>query len=223
MAGRYEHMKYQQQQQDPFANLGKANTTPNPGDIPQPEYMQPEPDDGVHISNAAAALFNEEAVPSLKDRCRAEICPTCAEKAEAEDIRLRALAEMDNFKKRMQRERDEQIKYAAEPVLHDLLPVLDNLELAIRYAGKDEACRDLLTGVSMTHKILLDAVKQHGLVPVGGEGEAFNPDLHEAVAQEPRQDMPPGHITVLHQRGYTLKERLLRPAKVSVSVDSAGA
>lgn len=220
MAGKYEHMKYQQQQQDPFVNMSKAQASH--GDIPQPDYLQPETEESVHIPNAAASLLNEEGQASLKDRCREEICPSCAEKAEAEDIRLRALAEMDNFKKRMQRERDEHIKYAAEPVLQDLLPVLDNLELAIRYAGKDEACRDLLTGVAMTHKILLDVVKQHGLVPVGEEGDAFNPDLHEAVAQEPRPDMAPGHVTVLHQRGYTLKERLLRPAKVSVSVDPTG-
>lgn len=205
MLGKYEQqMKYQQQQ----AQFEKNRAA---------QEQQPAMDETESV--AAMLLDNEIPQPesSLLDRCRAEICPTCPQKTEAEDVRLRALAEMDNFKKRLQREKDEQMKYATEPVLYDLLPALDNLELAIRYAGKDEACRDLLTGVSMTHKLLMDAVKQHGLVPVGQEGEAFDPDRHEAVAQEERDDMPPGHITVMHQRGYMLKERLLRPAKVSVS------
>ena len=158
-----------------------------------------------------------EEPENLQARCEAEICPSCTVKAEADDIRLRALAEMENFKKRLQREKDEQVKYAAENVLADLLPVLDNLELAIQYGSKEAACRDLLTGVEMTRKIFLDVLKQHGLVPIGEEGEIFNPELHEAVARAPRADMEEGHIAQLHHRGYQLKERLLRPAKVSVS------
>lgn len=207
MPGKYEQqMKYQQQQAR--ADREKAFE----------QARTPQAED----STMASQLLEDQAIPtqeqdSLADRCKAEICPTCPVRAEAEDTRLRALAEMDNFKKRMQREKDEALKYAAEPVLADLLPALDNLELAIRYAGKDEASKDLLMGVVMTHKLLLDVVKQHGLVPVGEEGEAFSPDIHEAVAQEERNDMPPGHVTALHQHGYKLKERLLRPAKVSVS------
>ncbi len=154
---------------------------------------------------------------SLEDRCRAEVCPSCKVKLEADDIRLRALAEMENFKRRVQREKDEQVKYATEKVLGELLPVLDNLELAIRYGSKDAACSDLLTGVTMTQKIFLDVLRQHGLIPVGEEGEPFNPELHEALAQEVRDDMEEGCIATLHQRGYLLKERLLRPAKVVVS------
>lgn len=208
MLGKYEQqMKYQQQQ---------ARADRESADRQGTEKMQ-----GDEV-NVASQLLDEQAIPvheqdSLAERCRAEICPTCPVKAETDDTRLRALAEMDNFKKRMQREKDEALKYAAEPVLADLLPALDNLELAIRYAGKDEASKDLLMGVTMTHKLLLDVVKQHGLVPVGEEGEPFSPDIHEAVAQEERSDIPAGLVTALHQRGYMLKERLLRPAKVTVS------
>lgn len=205
MLGKYEQqMKYQQQQSRAERENAEASRR------------------NVDEANVASLLLDEQSAEaahqeSLAERCKQEVCPSCAVMAEAEDTRLRALAEMDNFKKRMQREKDEVLKYAAEPVLADILPALDNLELAIRYAGKDEACKDLLMGVVMTHKLLLDAVKQHGLVPVGEEGEAFNPEVHEAVSQEDRPDMPAGHITALHQRGYVLKERLLRPAKVSVN------
>ena len=72
-------------------------------------------------------------------------------------------------------------------------------------------------GLEMTHKLLLDALAAHGLEQVGQVGEAFNPEIHEAMTQEKREDMPPGHVSQLFQPGYRLRERLLRPAKVVVS------
>ena len=119
-------------------------------------------DQPISESEETASPVSEptpEEPENLQARCEAEICPSCTVKAEADDIRLRALAEMENFKKRLQREKDEQMKYAAENVLADLLPVLDNLELAIQYGSKEAACRDLLTGVEMTRKIFLDVLK----------------------------------------------------------------
>lgn len=124
---------------------------------------------------------------------------------------------MENFKKRLQRDHDEQMRYAAESVLSDLLPALDSLDLAIQYGSREAACKDLLTGVTMTRKLLLDSLKSHGFSPAGEEGRAVRPELHEAVSYEEREDMEPGMVSTLHQRGYRLKERLLRPAKVSVS------
>ncbi len=150
------------------------------------------------------------------DDCKALICPSCTVQKEAEEVRLRAMAEMENFKKRLQKEKDEQMAYAAESVLADLLPTLDNLDLAIQYGSKDEACKDTIMGVEMTKKLLLDAIKKHGLEPVGTPGEAFNPEFHEAIAQEEHQDVPAGHIINIMQKGYVLKGRLLRSAKVTV-------
>lgn len=153
----------------------------------------------------------------LRARCEETICPECRVMADAEDVRLRALAEMDNFRKRLLREKEEQLKYAAEEVLADLLPALDSLDLAVRYGTCNEACKDMATGVAMTRKLFWDALKQHGLVPVGEAGEPFDPEIHEAVSYEDREDIDEGLVSTLHQRGYRLKERLLRPAKVSVS------
>ena len=160
---------------------------------------------------AASAIPN-----NLEALCREHICPTCPTKAEADDARLRSLAEMENFKRRLQREQEEQIKYASESVLADLLPALDSLDLAIRYANADKDA-GLLQGVTMTRKLLLDALKPHGLVPVGEEGQPFDHELHEALGEEERGDMPALYIATLMQRGYKLKDRLLRPAKVIVS------
>lgn len=181
----------------------------------------------THAHDAAQSPLVEGEMPptdnaacdreTLVAACREQLCPVCAVQQDADDVRLRALAEMENFKKRVQRDKDEQVKYAAESVLADLIPVLDNLDLAIQYSSRDEACKDLLTGVVMTRKLFMDAMKTHGLVRVGEAGEAFDPEVHEAVAQEDRADMEPGMVATLHQQGYKLKDRLLRPAKVAVS------
>lgn len=159
---------------------------------------------------------NTEQCALNPEECKALICPDCTIHKEAEDIRIRALAEMENFKKRLQKEKDEQMAYVAEAVLADLLPTLDNLDLALQYGSKNEACKDTIMGVEMTKKLLLDAVKKHGLEPVGTVGEEFNPEFHEAIAQAEDPEIPAGHIISVLQKGYKLKNRLLRSAKVSV-------
>lgn len=159
---------------------------------------------------------NTETCALNPEDCKALICPACSVQKEADDTRIRALAEMENFKKRLQKEKDEQMTYVAESVLSDLLPTLDNLDLALQYGSKNEACKDMLMGVEMTKKLLLDAVKKHGLEPVGTVGEAFNPEFHEAIAQAEDPEIPAGHIISVMQKGYVLKGRLLRSAKVSV-------
>lgn len=156
------------------------------------------------LTDSAASA--ESAAESAEVRCRAELA----------EMRLRTAAEMDNFKKRLTREHEEQMRYAAEKVLGDLLPTLDNLDLALRYGSKSEACKDMLQGVAMTHKLLLDAVEKHGLRPVGEEGEEFDPNVHEAVGFEDRPDFAPNSVARVLQRGFTLGDRLLRPAKVMV-------
>ena len=168
-------------------------------------------------NSGEAAVEIELTDEELLALCKERVCVNCDPRAEAEDFRLRSLAEMENFKKRVAREQEEFRKYAAESVLADLPPILDNLDLALQHGQDNEACKNLLVGVDMTRKIFLDTLARHGLEPVGKEGEAFNPELHEAVGEEERSDMEPGTVSTLVQRGYLLKERLLRPAKVMVS------
>ena len=161
--------------------------------------------DSVQESDTAPA-DKAASGESLEERCKAELT----------EMRLRNAAEMDNFKKRLTREHEEQMRYAAEKVLGDLLPTLDNLDLALRYGSKTEACKDMLQGVAMTHKLLLDAVEKHGLKPLGEEGEEFDPNVHEAVGFEDRPDFAPNSVARVLQRGFKLGDRLLRPAKVMV-------
>jgi molecular chaperone GrpE len=163
----------------------------------------------------------EEAHPPVPENldmlCRRHICPSCAVQAEAEDVRLRAVAELENVKKRLRREQEESVRFAAEGVLGDLLPSLDTLDRAIEYGSADEACKEVIQGVEMTRKLLLDALKAHGLEIRGECGEAFNPERHEAVGFDRREDLDEGAVCVVAQRGYLLKDRLLRPAKVLVN------
>ena len=133
------------------------------------------------------------------------------------DVRMRAQAETENFKKRLQREHEDHLKYAAEKVLKDLIPTLDNLELAITYGSDNEACQDMLKGITMTHKLFIDALGRHGLLPVGKEGEPFDPARHEAVGFDSRADLKPDTVARVLQSGYQLEGRLLRPAKVMVN------
>lgn len=189
-----------------------------PSNDPHKKYMQAAQ---MESEPPSSAQESEQLRPDLPENlaalCSEHICPSCAEKAEADETRLRALAEMENFKKRLARERDEQIRYAAEKVLADLLPTLDNLDLALQYGVRHEECKNMLTGVEMTRKLLLEALKVHGLEPVGEPDEEFTPELHEGIAFDEREDMEEGRVSAVLQCGYKLKDRLLRPAKVSVS------
>lgn len=151
-----------------------------------------------------------------EEKARELLCPQCSVAQEAEELRLRTFAEMDNFKKRIQREKEEQAKYASENVLQDIIPALDNLDLALQYAN-NEACQDIVMGIKMTRKLLMDSLKNHGLEAIDGENIPFNPEIHEAVAQETSQEIPQQHIIRTLQKGYMLKDRLLRPAKVLIS------
>ncbi len=158
-------------------------------------------------------LTDEELVAICKER----VCKACDEKEQADQDRLRSLAEMDNFKKRLTREKEDFCKFANEGLLADLLPVLDNMDLALEHGAKVDACKDFVMGVDMTRKIFLDILSRQGLTPVGEIGEPFNPEKHEAIAHEERDDMEPELVCSVLQRGYLLKDRLLRPAKVTVS------
>ncbi len=163
-------------------------------------------------ANSLEHISDEE----LMALCRPRLCSQCLVAKEANEQRLRALAEVDNARKRMAREKEEQVRYAAEAVLQDIIPALDNLELALHHASKDEVCKNFVIGVDMTNKILLDSLKKHGLEKVGMVGETFDPVIHEAVGMEDVADIPDGHVGALLSCGYKLKERLLRPARVVV-------
>lgn len=154
------------------------------------------------------------AEPSLEERLEAALQEIDALRQD----NLRILADAENFKKRLQREKEEQCRFAVAGLVEELLVVLDNLELALSHCSGNDACRDLFTGVDMTRAAMLDVLRRHGLSPIAvTEGTPFDPSQHEALGHEPRPDLAPGTIARVLQTGYFLKERLLRPAKVMVA------
>lgn len=133
------------------------------------------------------------------------------------DRYIRQVAEMDNFKKRTAREREESVRYANETLVKDLLPVIDNLERAIGHASSGGNGKLLVEGVDMVLKGFLDTLAKHGVQPVAAVGLAFDPAQHEALAQVESAEHPPNTVVEAHQRGYLMRDRLLRPALVTVS------
>ena len=133
------------------------------------------------------------------------------------DLALRSQADFDNFKKRALREREEAIKYANNSLLERLIAIVDNFELGLSAAKSESEQSPILDGMSMVLKQLTDFLADNGLQPIDAEGQKFDPNLQEAIAHEPSEQVPEGTVIRQIRRGYRLKDRLLRPSTVIVS------
>lgn len=191
-----------------FPDDGQSCDPASPVVDPGPEITFPAADEVINTAKRDSEEGKAAAGANVPGQC-----PLCAE---AEKSRLLALADLDNARKRLQREKEEFMRYAGETVLADILPALDNLDLALAYAPEGKECQNFVVGVDMTRKLLLDALKRHGLEQVGELGENFNPAVHEAMGMEPSDKYVSGQVCCLMSKGYRLKDRLLRPAKVTV-------
>jgi len=130
------------------------------------------------------------------------------------DRLLRTAADLDNYKKRAAREKDEVQRYGNERLVKDLLPVVDNLDRALAAATSGDA---LVSGVELTRRLLLDALGRSGVTSFSAKGQPFDPRLHEALMTVASTAAAPGTVIEEQQRGYYLHERLIRPAAVVVS------
>ncbi len=128
---------------------------------------------------------------------------------------VRLLADFDNFRKRVARERADTIRHAGEEIVTDLLPVLDHFELALRQAADPE--EPLVVGVRMVFDQLVAALGRHGLTAIEAQGVAFQPEEHAAVACQPSDEVAEGMVLLQTRRGYRLRDRVIRPAMVIVS------
>jgi molecular chaperone GrpE len=130
---------------------------------------------------------------------------------------LRQVAEVENFKKRVNREKEDAIRFANENLIKDILPVIDNLERAISHAQGGGNGNPLVEGVEMVLKGLLDVFSKHGVVQVPAVGTIFDPGKHEAMAQVESSEHEPNTIINEHHKGYLFRDRLLRPALVTIA------
>jgi molecular chaperone GrpE len=136
---------------------------------------------------------------------------------EANDRVLRAQAELENVRKRARRDMDEQRQYANLPLVADLLPALDNLDRAVEAAGQNEYATGLLEGVKMVAFQIQSILQQYNCRRIAAIGSEFDPNVHEAIAQEPSEVIPAGNITREMRVGYQLHDRVIRPSQVMVS------
>jgi molecular chaperone GrpE len=130
-------------------------------------------------------------------------------------------AEFDNYRKRVAREKEAVVSYGNERLLRSILPFLDNLERAMAQAGSGSSSEGLLAGVRLTHDQFLSELRKFGLERISAEGERFDPNLHEAIAQVPWEGKPEGTVLSEAVKGYRLNGRLLRPAQVTVAAAPA--
>lgn len=136
---------------------------------------------------------------------------------ESKDRAVRAVAEMENVRRRAAQDVEKAHKFALEKFANELLTTVDNLERALAIAAEEESINaNFLEGIELTHKSLLSTLTKFGVEAVGEEGETFNPDLHQAMSMQPAEDKDNNTILAVMQKGYTLSGRLLRPAMVMV-------
>ncbi len=135
----------------------------------------------------------------------------------ANDQLLRSHAELENYRKRVRREMDEQRRYALLPLLRDLLPVVDNIDRAIAAAVAAEEAAGLLAGFQMVASQLHSVLTQHHCEMIEADGAQFDPHLHEAICQQPTPDEPENKVLQVTQVGYKLHDRVIRPSQVVVS------
>jgi len=158
-------------------------------------------------ANATAASPLEEQLATAKK-----------EAADNYERYLRVTADLENFRRRTVREKDELRQYATGRVLEELLPVLDNLALGISAAKAPNAdLKNLVGGIGMVQEQLKSALSNHGLKEINPIGQKFDPNQHESISSQPSAEVPEGSVLQVVRTGYTLNGRLLRPASVIVS------
>jgi molecular chaperone GrpE len=169
------------------------------------------------LDQAKAEGAPGESSNAQLDALRQQLADKEAEAKNNYDRFLRQVAEVDNFKKRAARERDDAIRFANESLIKDLLPVVDNLERAVAHASGGGNGKPIVEGVEMVLKGLLDAMAKYGVTQISARGQPFDPSKHEAMAQVESEFHEANAVVDELHKGYMLHDRLLRPALVSVA------
>jgi molecular chaperone GrpE len=181
--------------QDKSLDAGSESPGGGEAEIPVPMEIQQEESEDILVKK-------DKEIKQLQDRI------------------LRMAAEMENTRKRLERERSDGISFSNDSMIRGLLPVIDNLERAVQHGDKDTNCQSLLEGVRMTLKSLGDVLERFGCTSFESLGKPFDPKYHEAVMQQESTEHPEKTVIQELQKGYMLHDRLIRPAMVVVSKTS---
>ncbi len=176
----------------------------------EPGKTQTQDNNGQENETAAEEI-------SLEEQLRNELTQALEETKTYQEQYLRSMADMDNLRKRTQREKEELAKFANENILREILPVIDNLERAVDHADQADNNEGLLEGVKMTLTQFSQVLSRFGVEPVEAVGKPFDPALHQAMGQLESAEVPVNAVVQQMQKGYQLNDRLLRPAFVMVA------
>jgi molecular chaperone GrpE len=170
--------------------------------------------DGIDQATAEAGAQVLADLEALRTKLQA------AEQARDQylDLAQRTRADFENYQKRMQRDLAQERRYAQAPLAADLLDALDNLERATAAAEKAGEKGPLVQGVAMVQSQILDVLRRHGVQRMNAQGQPFDPNLHQAVMQQPSREHPPMTVVQVLEHGYMIHDRVLRPARVAVSI-----
>ncbi|MGE5653649.1 MAG: nucleotide exchange factor GrpE [Bacillota bacterium] len=149
-----------------------------------------------------------------------EIAVLQAKASERDDLQQRLLrlqADFDNFRRRTQREKEDLAEYASQKLISSLLPIIDNFERALNITSSNDECKGILQGVQMINRQLVDQLQKEGLTAMDAQGQPFDPNVHEAVMQVAADGVEDNTVVEVLQKGYRLKDRVIRPAMVKVA------
>jgi molecular chaperone GrpE len=168
---------------------------------------------GRRSSKTAASGMVDDRISALE----AQLAQTKAELEKFRELALRSSADLDNYRKRMSKEREEAIKFANSSFLERLIPILDNFEFGLQAALSGSSPAPILEGMKMVQKQFQDFLSSAGVEMIDATGQHFDPQQHEAISQEESDQVPDGIVIRQLRRGYRLRDRLIRPANVVVS------
>lgn len=174
----------------------------------QEQHEQPESE------SPAAAQDLEERIKQLEQA----LAQKEAESAANWEKVLRERADLENYRRRVQKEKEDLVRYGNENLISEILPSVDNLERAMAHVSEDDCKSPVIEGVKMTLSMLQSSLKKFGVTPIEAKGVPFDSAIHHAMGQVERGDLPPNTVVDELQKGYMLNDRLLRPAMVTVSV-----
>lgn len=185
------------------------------------EQEQTNPDSNSPEVDQTAAENNDAAFanpgPESAGTGESDLRQVIADRDKYLDNWHRSVAEMENVRKRMLREIDQERQYRSLPITRDLLPVVDNLQRALQAAEKSHDVDQLTQGIKMVLQQFDEALARHSITPIATVGEPFDPNLHEAILQQPNAEKPPMTVLTEVEKGYKMHDRVVRPSKVIVS------
>jgi molecular chaperone GrpE len=196
---------------------------PAGGDYPEREdYSAAAPPDPDHPGAGETSFADAEAPPASERAAvvQQDLDELVAKAKQRDDylaLAQRTQADFENFRKRAAREKAEAADRGMGKLAKELLPALDHLELALRATEEHEGAEDVVKGFRLVHEELLGALERVGIQGFSPQGEAFDPNEHEAMAQQPAEGTEPGTVIEVYQRGYRLNGQVLRPARVVVA------